>query len=196
MRIKWLLNVEFILREYISIYHEQTIDLKNNSISSKLISIIIINFLKIFLIQNDDYEQDEFIFYQFSLTLHLRYLLIDLPTYEHQIFNDENNCFECKEYSLILNDLFDLLFDFIEYDICENYTKTHYRSVLIEDDYFKQLNILKHNPFYRLKLIIYFIELIQMHRNKCLNNKERFFLKINNRIYQWIESFLQQIIYR
>jgi len=194
MRIKWLLNVESILLEHISIYHKE--NLESYNIKSSFISIIIINFLKIFLIRNCNHHQDEFSFYQFSITSYLRYLLIDLPTYKHKNLNNENTCLDCKQYSLIINILFDLLFDLIEYDICEIYIKEKYRSSLIEDDYFNQLKSMKKNPFDRIKLIIYFIELIGIHKNKCLNKKKDFFLNIENRILQWIEDFIRHIIYR
>src|SRR5262249_53286482 len=149
---------------------------------------------KIFIIRHSN--QNEFSFYQFGLTSYLRYLLIDLPTYKHKNLNDENNCFHCKQYSLIINILFDLLFDLIEYDICEINHKEKYRSSLIEDDYFHQLNIIKKNPFYRIKLIIYLIELIGVHRNKCLNKKEEFFLINENKIFQWMQDFIRHIIHR
>ena len=63
--------------------------------------------------------------------------------------------------------------------------------------HFNQLKIMKKtNPFYRIKLIIYFIELIGIHRNKCLNKKEEIFLSIEEKIFQWIEDFIRHIIYQ
>jgi len=196
MRIKWLLNVELILLEHISIYHKENLELISYNIKSSFISMIILNFLKIFIIRNSNQHQDEFSFYQFSLTSYLRYLLIDLPTYKHKNLNNENNCLDCKQYSLIINILFDLLFDLIEYDICQIDIKEKYRSSLIDDDYFNQLKSIKKNPFDRIKLIIYFIELIGIHKNKCSNKKEEFFFSIENKIFQWIEDFIRHIIYQ
>ncbi len=191
MRIKWLLNVELILLEHISIYHRSE-DLKTSS----LISIIIVNFLKIFIIRSSNSDHDELSFYQFGFTSYLRYLLIELPTSKHGNIHDENDCFECKQYSLILNILFDLLFDLIEYDLCEISNREKYRSSLIEDDYFKQLKIKKKYSFLRIKLIIYFIELIGIHRNKCTKKKEEFFLVNEKKIFLWIEDFIQHILYQ
>ncbi len=205
MRIKWLLNVELILLEHISICQKENVrplnEFFDNSLSyqinSSFISIIILNFLKIFIIRNSDHDQDEFSFYQFGLTSYLRYLLIELPTYQHKNIHDENDCFECKEYSLIMNILFDLLFDLIEYDLCEINSKTKYRSSLIEDDYFTrflQSNIQHKYPFDRIKLIIYLIELIGLHMIKCSKKKQFQFNKDENKFFHSIEDFLRQII--
>ncbi len=193
MRIKWLLNVELILLEHISIYQQENIRFEDLKYSS-LISIIIVNFLKIFIIRNSDH--DELSFYQFGLTSYLRYLLIELPTSKHRNINDENDCFECRQYSLIINILFDLLFDIMEYDLCEISNREKYRSSLIEDDYFKQLKLKKKNSFFRIKFIIYFIELIGIHRNKCTKKKEEYFLISEKKIFQWIEDFIQHIFYQ
>ncbi|CAF0761377.1 unnamed protein product [Rotaria sordida] len=215
MRIKWLVNVELLLLEHISICHQEIIQLKNEfhsnncikyeccdnvlsySIDPSFISIIILNFLKMFIIRNLNYDQDELSFFQYGLTSHLRYLLIELPTYNHKNNNNDNNCLQCYQYISIRNILFDLLFDLIEYDLCEIYNKKIYRSKLIEDDYFNQFlqqnKIIKKNKFFHIKLIIYFIELIEIHRNKCQNKKEVFYLN-DNQIFQSIENFLQHII--
>jgi hypothetical protein len=216
MRVKWLLNLELLLLEHISICHQENIRPSNNfytnplikyepidnpssyHINSSFISIIIVNFLKMFIIRPSNHHEEELSFSQFSLTSYLRYLLLELPTYNH--IND-NNCQQCYDYSLILHMLFDLLFDLIEYDLCEISTKEKYRSSLIEDDYFNQFlprkTILKKpNQFERIKLIIYFIELIGLHRNKCPNKNEFFFHINENKIFQWIEDFIRHIVYQ
>ena len=216
MRIKWLLNLELLLLEHISICHQENIHPSNKfysnplikyestdnppsyHINSSFISIIILNFLKMFIIRNSNHHDEELSFYQFSLTSYLRYLLIELPTYNHI---NENNCQQCYDYSLILHILFDLLFDLIEYDLCEISTKEKYRSSLIEDDYFNQflqrrITIGKQNPFDRIKLIIYFIELIGVHRNKCPNKKEFLFHINENKIFQWIEDSIRHVVYQ
>ena len=217
MRMKWLKNLELLLLEHISVYYQERSridnrlnsthlakyrsydDLSSYHIDSSFISIVIRNFLKIFIIRNINYHHDEFSFFQHGLTSHLRYLLIELPTYNHKNENDDNNeenCFQCDQYSLILKILFDLLFDLIEYDLCEIHNKEKYRSSLIEEDYFNQFiqrKTIKKNKFYRIKLIIYFIELISLHRNKCKNIKEYFHID-EKRIFQSIENFLQHII--
>ena len=209
MRIKWLLNLELLLLEHISICHEKNIRplnelysipgikceyLENSSfyhIDPTFISIIIINFLKMFIIRNSNDDQAELEYFQFGLTSYLRYLFIELPTYKHP---EDSNCRSCYQYSLILNILFDLLFDLIEIDLCEILNQKKFRSSLIQDDYFNQLKINKKNPYYRTKLIIYFIELIQIHRNKC-SNKQEFFFHINeDKIFQWIEDFIRHIL--
>jgi hypothetical protein len=151
-----------------------------------------------FIVRHSNHHEEELSFSQFSLTSYLRYLLLELPTYNHI---DDNNCQQCHDYSLILHMLFDLLFDLIEYDLCEISTKEKYRSSLIEDDYFNQFlprkTILKKpNQFERIKLIIYFIELIGLHRNKCQNRKEFFFHINENKIFQWIEDFIRHIVYQ
>ncbi|CAF0990298.1 unnamed protein product [Rotaria sp. Silwood1] len=214
MRIKWLINLESFLLEHISICHQKNIQPRNEfylnncikyedidnvlsyHINTSFISIIILNFLKMFIIRNLNHDQDELSFFQYGLTSHLRYLLIELPTYNHKN-TDDNNCLQCHQYSSIINILFDLLFDLIEYDLCEINNKKIYRSKLIEDDYFNQFlqqkKIIKKNKFYHIKLIIYFIELIEIHRNKCQNKKEIFHIK-ENHIFQSIENFLQHII--
>jgi hypothetical protein len=209
MRIQWLLDLELLLLEHISICHEKNIRplnsfysnpvikyeyFENSSfyhIDSSFISIIILNFLKMFIIRNSNDNQEELEFFQFSLTTYLRYLFIELPTYKH---NTETNCSQCHQYCLILNILFDLLFDLIECDLCERSIGVKSRSSLIADDYFNQLKINKKNPFYRIKLIIYFIEFIQLHRNKCANKKEFFFHFNENKIFQWIEDFIRHIL--
>lgn len=216
MRIKWLLNVELLLLEHISKCHEKIIHSNNefysfdcikhekdeNSISyqidTSLVTIIIVNFIKMFIIRNFNHDQEELSCFQFGLTSHLRYLLIELPTYKHRNNSDDTFCLQCSQYSHLIVTLFDLLFDLIEYDICEIHNKTNYRSSLIKDDYFNefiQRKIIKKNKFFRIKMIIYFIELIQMHRNKCRKSKETFDLK-ENQIFQWIENFLQHIIHQ
>jgi hypothetical protein len=201
MRVKWLLNLELLLLEHISICHQENIRPSNNfytnplikyepidnpssyHINSSFISIIIVNFLKMFIIRPSNHHEEELSFSQFSLTSYLRYLLLELPTYNH--IND-NNCQQCYDYSLIL---------------CEISTKEKYRSSLIEDDYFNQFlprkTILKKpNQFERIKLIIYFIELIGLHRNKCPNKNEFFFHINENKIFQWIEDFIRHIVYQ
>src|SRR5437660_684542 len=115
MHIKWLFNLEYILLEHISICHENNIHPDNLSIyqiDPSFISIIIINFLKMFILRNSLNDQQEISFIQFGITSHIRYLLIDLPTYNHNEEKDINdNCLKCYQYSLIINILFDLLFD-------------------------------------------------------------------------------------
>ncbi|CAF1486647.1 unnamed protein product [Adineta steineri] len=211
MRTKWLHNLGLLLLEHISICHQKNIRPSNslylNSlikcepmdnpslsyyIDPSLISIIIENFLKMFIIRNSSDSEKEFSFYQFGFTAYLRYLLIELPTYNH-IY--EINCSQCDKYSSILIILFDLLFDLIEYDICKITNKEIHRSSLIEDDYFNKLIMKKSNKFDRIKLIIYFIELIEIHRNKCQNKKVFNFHKNENIIFQWIEGFIRYIIY-
>jgi len=217
MHIKWLFNLEYVLLQHILICHENNIrsltKISDNSVIIKnefplnfstyqidpsFISTIIINFLKMFILRNSSNDQQEVSFIQFGLTSHLRYLLIELPTYNHNEEKDSNdNCSKCHQYSLIINILFDLLFDLIEYDVCEINSKTKYRSSLIEDDYFTrflQSNIINKNPFYRIKLIIYFIELIGIHMNKCQNRKQFQFNKNENKLFHSIEDFIQHII--
>ncbi|CAF4058749.1 unnamed protein product [Rotaria sp. Silwood2] len=214
MRIKWLVNLELVLLEHIWVCHQENIQPKNEfylnncikyecvnnvlsyDIDASFISIIILNFLKMFIIRNLNYDQDELSFFQYGLTSHLRYLLIELPTYNHKN-NNHKKCLQCYQYSSIINILFDVLFDLIEYDLCEIYNKKIYRSTLIQDDYFNQFlqqkKIIKKNKFYHIKLVIYFIELIEIHRNKCQNKKEFFHIN-ENEIFQSIENFLQHII--
>jgi hypothetical protein len=217
MHIKWLFNLEYVLLQHILICHENNIRsltktsdnsviIKNEfplnfstyQIDPSFISTIIINFLKMFILRNSSNDQQEVSFIQFGLTSHLRYLLIELPTYNHNEEKDSNdNCSKCHQYSLIINILFDLLFDLIEYDVCEVNSNTKYRSSLIEDDYFTrflQSNIINKNPFYRIKLIIYFIELIGIHMNKCQNRKQFQFNKNENKLFHSIEDFIQHII--
>lgn len=211
MRIKWLMNLELVLLEHISIYHQQNtrskdkLNSKTNhysndalpyNIDASFISIIITNFLKIFIIRNLNNDQDELSNFQFGLTSHLRYLLVDLPTYKHQNTN-ENSCVQCDQYSSLINTLFDLLFDLIEYDLCEITNKTTYRSTLIENDYFNQFiqskKSIKRNKFDRVKLIIYLIELIAIHRNKCQNKKQIFHTN-ETQMFLLMKNFLQHII--
>ncbi|CAF3679882.1 unnamed protein product [Rotaria socialis] len=215
MHIKWLFNLEHVLLEHIHICHEKHIRPLNNtyenstceyqvnssyySIDPSFVSVIIINFIKMFILRNSANDQQELSFVQFGITSHLRYLLIELPTYNHH--NDEkdlnDNCFKCHQYSLIINILFDLLFDLIEHDLCEIPSKTNYRSSLIEDDYFTrflQSNITKNQPYYRIKLIVYFIELIGIHMNKCQNKKQFQFNQNEDKLFHSMEDFIQNII--
>ena len=197
VRIKWLLNLESLLLEHISICHEKNIQ-PIYQIDPSFVSMIIFNFLKMFIIRYSDHSSEqEFSFYQFSLTSHLRYLLHELPTYAH---TGDINCNQCDEYASILHELFDLLFDFIEYDLCGMVNKMKYRSSLIEDDYFndfveqKFVTTRKINAFFRIKLVIYFIELIEIHRRKCSNTKPFVFHHTENRIFQWIEDSIRHIV--
>ncbi|CAM4773068.1 unnamed protein product [Rotaria magnacalcarata] len=215
MHIKWLFNLEHVLLEHIHICHEKHIRPLNStyensaceyqvnssyySMDPSFVSIIIINFIKMFILRNSVNDQQELSFVQFGITSHLRYLLIELPTYNHR--NDEkdlnDDCSKCHQYSLIINILFDLLFDLIEHDLCEIRSKTNYRSSLIEDDYFTrflQSNITKNQPYYRIKLIIYFIELIGIHMNKCQNKKQFQFNQNEDKLFHSMEDFIQNII--
>ncbi|CAF3359507.1 unnamed protein product [Rotaria sp. Silwood1] len=217
MHTKWLFNLEYLLLEHILICHEKHIHPLNKTyenssiikyeypinsssynIDPSFISIIMINFIKMFILRNSINDQQEFSFIQFGITSHIRYLLIELPTYNHNDEKDLNdNCSKCHQYSLIINILFDLLFDLIEYDLCEIISKIKYRSSLIEDDYFTrflQSNITKTNSYYRIKLIIYFIELIGIHMNKCQNKKRFQFNQNEDKLFQSIENFIRHII--
>ncbi|CAF0777980.1 unnamed protein product [Rotaria sordida] len=217
MHIKWLFNLEYLLLEHILICHEKhihplnkiyenssiikyehPINLSYYNIDPSFISIIIINFIKMFILRNSFNDQQEYSFIQCGITSHIRYLLIELPTYNHNEEKDINdNCFKCHQYSLIINILFDLLFDLIEYDLCEIISKIKYRSSLIEDDYFTrflQSNITKTNSYYRIKLIIYFIELIGIHMNKCQNKKQFQFNQNENKLFHSIEDFIRHIV--
>ncbi|UJR28413.1 hypothetical protein I4U23_009653 [Adineta vaga] len=219
MGLKWLFNLENLLLDHILICHEnqhcpckKSLDksLINKCINpcistgyqieSSFISIILINFIKIFLLRNSLNDQQEFSFVQFSITSHLRYLLLDLPTYIHNEEKDlDENCSKCHQYSLIINILFDLLFDLIDYDLCGRNEKIKYRSSLIEDDYFTrflQSKITKKNPFYRIKLIIYFIELLGLHMNQCRKKKQFQFNQNENTLFHSIEEFIRHIISR
>ncbi|CAF3222391.1 unnamed protein product [Rotaria socialis] len=215
MRVKWLVNLELVLLEHISRYYQQNIRPKNKlqlhdcvsysstdnllsyRISPEFITIIIKNFLKIFIVRNLNTDNNELSLFQYGLTSHLRYLLLELPTYNHQNnSNTEHDCLQCDEYFSLINILFDLLFDLIEYDICEIYDKKTYRSTLIKEDYFNQFirrKTIQTNNFDRIKLIIYLIELIELHRNKCQSKKEIFHLNQNQNFHS-IENFLQHII--
>ena len=213
MHINWLINLEYLLLEHIFICHENSIRPLNkvyensipikcesptNSLSYQInpsfISIIIINFLKMFILKNSINDQQEFSFNQFGIASHLRYLLIELPTYNHNEEKDfHDDCSKCHQYSLIINILFDLLFDLIEYDICEKKSITKSRSSLIEDDYFMRFSQSK-NSFFRIKIIIYFIELIGIHMNKCQKKKQFQFNQNENKLFHSIELFIRHII--
>ncbi|CAF3645267.1 unnamed protein product [Adineta steineri] len=217
MHCKWLFNLEYLLLDHIQICHDNNLrpsnkiyehstvikseDTSNTSIyhiEPSFISIIIINFIKVFLLRNSFDDEQEFSFVQFGITSHLRYLLIELPTYIHNEEKDLNDdCSKCHQYSLIINILFDLLFDLIEYDLCGNIRKAKYRSSLIEDDYFTrflQSKITKKNPFYRIKLIIYFIEVIGMHMNKCPKKKHFQFNQNEGKLIHSIQTFIRHIM--
>ncbi|UJR21090.1 hypothetical protein I4U23_024190 [Adineta vaga] len=201
MRMKWLRNLELLLLEHTSLCYQKNICPSNEfyDINPSFISIIILNFLNMFIIRDSDYSEDEFSFLQFSLTSHLRYLLLDLPTCNH---TNEMNCTKCHEYSLILQELFDLLFDLIEYDLCGIMNKKKYRSKLIEEDYFNEFieqktnTTKKTNRFFRIKLVIYFIELIELHRRKCSYRNQFVFHQNEDKIFQWIEDSIRQIVYQ
>lgn len=208
MHMKWLYNLEYVLLQHITICHENNIrpsnenillNSSNYQIEPSFISIIIINFLKMFMLRNSSNDQDEVSFFQYGLTSHLRYLLIELPTYNHNEEKDLNeNCSKCHQYSLLINILFDLLFDLIEYDLCERNSKTSYRSSLIEEDYFTRF--LPSNSsegihrFYRIKLVIYLLELIGIHMNKCQRKKQFQFNKNENQFFDSLEDFIRRIL--
>lgn len=179
MRVKWLQTMELILLEHISMN-------ENDQLHASFISTLILNFLKIFLIRSSNDQEDELAFHQFGLTFYLRYVLLDLH-------GNTIDCFECEEYSQLLRTLFDLLFDLIEYDLCEIFTRDHLRSSLIEEDYFHQFHSCHSSPFYRIRLLIYLIELISLHRYQCPRMKEEFFLQ-EDQVFHWIEHFLRHIL--
>ncbi|CAF1037009.1 unnamed protein product [Adineta ricciae] len=218
MHVKWLFNLENLLLDHILICHENnrcpcmksadkshamtcqdSANARAYHIDPSFISIIIINFIKTFLLRNSSTDQQEFSFVQFGVTSHLRYFLLDLPTYMHNEEQDlDDTCAKCHQYSLIINILFDLLFDLIDYDLCGRNEKLKYRSSLIEDDYFTrflQSKITKKNPFHRIKLVIYFIELLGLHMNKCRKKKQFQFNQNENVLFHSIEQFIRHIIF-
>lgn len=184
MRIQWLQTMEFILLEHISIYQNN----EPHSPHASFICTLIINFLKIFIIRSSIDQQDELISHQFGLTFYLRYFLLNLPTAEH---SDETICSECEEYARILRTLFDLLFDLIEYDLCQIFTREHPRSYLIKEDYFHQFHSCYSSPFDRIRLVIDLIELITLHRYRCPRNKEEFNID-DQQYFHWMEDFLRE----
>lgn len=213
MRVKWLLNLDSILLEHISIAHGKNIrpfnlqslirtDLLPQTsiypIIPSFISTIIINFLKLFLLRNSSIDQQNLAFIQFGFTSHLRYLFLQLPTYQHIDDKDPSeSCSHCHQYSLIINILFDFLFDLLEYDLCEISSKNKYRSSLIEDDYFTRFNQTKSSskePFYRIRLVIYLIELIGIHIHQCSKRKSFQFNQNERKFFHSIEDFLRHIL--
>ena len=140
MRIQWLINVQSLLFEHLENHcrHFTIFSLK----------IIVLNFFRLF--RN---HSNEFLFDQFAFTFYLRYLLEQYPV----------QSFEHSDYEQLMNNLFDLLFDFINLDLCE---KVNYRCSILNDDYFHNLQIEQKNSFDRIKFVVYFIELIEIHRRK------------------------------
>ncbi|CAM4821042.1 unnamed protein product [Rotaria magnacalcarata] len=201
MRVKWYYQQNTRPKNKLQLYdcvsYSSTNNLLSYRISPEFITIIIKNFLKIFIVRNLNTDNNELSLVQYGLTSHLRYLLLELPTYNHQNnSNTEHECLQCDEYFSLINILFYLLFDLIEYDICEIYDKKTYRSTLIEEDYFNQFirrKTIQTNNFDSIKLVIYLIELIELHRSKCHSKKEIFHLN-ENQIFHSIENFLQHII--
>lgn len=220
MRIKWLMNLEYLLLEHILICNQENsrpsnttyetsfsikdepslvpISVGSYHIDPSLLSIVIINFIRIFVLRNSLNDQQDLSFVQMGFASHLRYLLIELPTYNHpKDKTDGDHCSHCYQYWLILNILFDLLFDFIEHDLCGITVKDKHRSSLIEDDYFNQFQqskSAKRFPFYRIKLMIYFIELIGVHIRKCSNRKQFQFNRNENKLFHSIEDFLRHLL--
>ena len=203
MRVKWLLNLDSVLLEHISICHGKNLCPINPPSSTyqmnpSFISTVIINFLKLFLLRNSSSDQENIAFIQFGLTSHLRYLFIQLPTYDHSDEKDlSETCSYCHQYSLIINILFDLLFDLLHYDLCEMTTKITYRSSLIEDDYFTrfiQTKCSSKEPFSRIRLLIYLIEFIGIHMNKCSRRKSFQFNQNERKFFHSLEDFLRHIL--
>ena len=223
MRIKWLFNLEYLLLEHILICHEENNRLNRVSSTNALviksepsltptppsmpssyridpsfISIIIINFIKMFILRNSVTDQQELSFVQFGFTSHLRYLLIELPTYNHpEVTDDYECCSQCHQYSLMISILFDLLFDLMEHDLCEITRKGQYRSSLIEDDYFHQFlhsEQTRKSSSHRIRFVVYFIELLAMHTKKCNQRKEFHFSKNETKLFQSMEDFIRHIL--
>ena len=189
MRVKWLHNMELILLEHISTTRTST-----SSLHASFISTMISNFLKIFIIRPSNDNCDELAFHQFGLTFYLRYFLLELSTSEHGSIHGEKTCSECERYSQILRLLFDLLFDLIECDLCQMSIRDRPRSSLIEEDYFQQFQSTDHSSFDRIKLLIYFIELIGLHRYQCpQTNDEGTILRNEDQFFHWIEDFLRHL---
>jgi hypothetical protein len=218
MRIKWLFNLECLLLEHILICHEENIrpdhpytcssrtcthDSSTSTpssyrLDSSFISMIMINFIKMFILRDSLADQQELSFVQFGFTSHLRYLLIELPTYKHTNSSDTlEYCSQCYQYALLINILFDLLFDLIEHDLCNIKRQVSFRSTLIEDDYFHQFQqskVKQKFSSYRIQLIIYFVELLGIHMNKCSKRKEFQFNKNENKLFQSMEDFIRHIV--
>lgn len=214
MHVKWLFNLDCVLLEHIAICHANGIRPLNSQspsfkcevpspppvyqIDPTLISSIVINFLKLFLLRNSSTDQQIVSFIQFGFSSHLRYLLIELPTHHPMEDKDlSDHCFHCHQYSLIVNILFDLLFDIMECDLCEVTAKMKYRSSLIEDDYFARFSHTKlqhKEPFYRIKLLIYWIELIGLHMAKCPKKKQFQFNQNEGQLFYSMEDFIRHIL--
>ena len=220
MRIKWLFNLEYLLLEHILICHEENVPstptTPGNSLAIKsepcttapssssyridpsFISIIIINFIKMFILRNSLTDQQELSFVQFGFTSHLRYLLLELPTYNHLDVPDAHECCsECHQYALMINILFDLLFDLLEHDLCEITRKSQYRSSLIEDDYFHQFLHSKQtrkSSSHRIRFVVYLIELLTMHMKKCTQKKQFQFTKNESKLFHPMQGFIRHIL--
>lgn len=215
MRIKWLTNLEFLLLEHISICHKEKVRSINRSypelnqslvkcepeeiassysIHVSLISLITENFLKLFMVRESLEEQQELMFSQFGLTSHLRYLFLELASVTHE---NDVHCRSCTEYASILDRLLDVLFDVIDLDLCERHSPKNYRSSLFKDDYFHRpvpMKSTKTKPFFRLKLILYLIELISVQRNRCSIPRPFSYHRSEEVLFQWIEDTIQHIV--
>ena len=210
MRVKWLLNLEYLLLEHILICQKKNfvpvkVEATTTNVSAEFdyqidpsfVSISFINFIKMFILRNSLNDEQESSFGQFALTSHFRYLFIDLPTFKHR--DKDIQCSQCYEYKLITNILLDLLFDLIELDLCEIQRKTSFRSSLIEDDYFHQFistKDIRNFSSFRIKIIIYFIELLALHMNQCSRQQQFQFDQNENLFFQSLEYFIQEIIRR
>ena len=215
MRMKWLSSLELLLLEHISTSHKAKVPpidrfysemnqslikcepreiASTYSIQASLISLIVENFLKLFIVRESLAEQEELAFYQFGFTSHLRYLFLELSSFKH---DQDEHCRSCDEYASILNRLLDVLFDVIDLDLRERNSSDNYRSSLFEDDYFYQsapVKSKKTKHFFRLKLVLYLIELIGIQRNRCSMPMTFSYHRNDNILFQWIEDTIHYLL--
>lgn len=181
MRIKWLVKLDSILLDQICSIHRQP----STAVDLSSMNMIIENFLKLFIVRHGRDQQDELSFYQTSLTSYLRFLFLEFIS-------------TSSSFDELLSLSFDLLFDLIDVDLCQSDQKEKFRSSLIEDDYFHPIIQIKSKhrsaSGFRLKTLLYFIELIGFKRRRC--SMPFVYHGNENHLFQSIQQTIEHLVDR
>lgn len=145
-----------------------------------------------FLLRNSSVDEQDAAFCQIPFSSHLRYLFIELPSFKH-VDNDEF-CSTCYQNKLLTNILFELLFDFIDLDLCSIQRRSSGRSSLLDDEFFQKIQQNKSFSSHRIQIVLFFIELIELHTNKCSSSEKFQFDHNEYSFFQSIEDAIRDVV--
>ncbi|CAF1099589.1 unnamed protein product [Didymodactylos carnosus] len=175
---------------------------KSYMIESKLVTVVMRTFIKMYLLKSFDDSQHYITFTPFAITSYLRYLLTEISSSHHHIINnnDVDECERCKDFKILLSSLFDLLIDLLEFDVC-GFQKKKFRSELIETDYFNEFRRQSQSSLKqqqakmdKIKYIFYLIELIGVYLFRLplsytLNKADAYFESIQSCMKYILQSW-------